>query len=346
MASYKIIFKGEICENSDRDKIDTLLAKFFKIPVEKASQLFNGKEYSLKKRLDVDDAIAMQQKLLGIGVITRLIKEETLASDITYQQAEPQSQHVEPDPNKTDESQQAELSVWWQKKFVLIEKLEVESYKPSFKEKFFAQFNPLALLLNIIYYFIKGMWTKGILLWFGMTVYWVLLEIIEENGIFIKESLYVVPPFMIPMLLVNRDYYLFKTKGEITWGFVPQLFIKPFAQKLMALFCIISLALDITFAMLPIDLYDGVWRANKDGATVKIELSAFEPSISINGTNFPVLEVITDDTDLATLKVQMVDGSSVNWKLKTIEDNNGEYYIAMKTHSGRQDRLSYVKDIY
>lgn len=345
MASYKIIFKGEICENSDRDKIDTLLAKFFKIPVAKANQLFNGKAYSLKKGLDVDSAIAMQQKLLGIGVITRLIKEETLASDITYQAPEPQSQHAESEPNKANESQQAELSAWWKNKFVLIEKLEDESYKPSFKEKFFAQFNLLALVLNIIYYFIKGMWAKGILLWFGITVYLTLLTLIEESGVFVKESLYVVPPFMIPMLLVNRDYYLFKTKGEIVWGFVPQLLIKPFAQKLMALFCIISLVLDITFAMLPTDLYDGVWRGNKDGATVQIELSAFEPRILINGVSFPVKEITTDDTDLATLKVQLSDGATVHWKLKAIEETN-DYYIAMKMHAGLQDRLTYVKGIY
>ncbi|MBL4941911.1 MAG: hypothetical protein JKY81_09635 [Colwellia sp.] len=90
MATYKIIFKGEICENSDRDKIELVLAKFFKIPVAKANKLFNGNAYALKKGIDVDDAIAMQQKLLGIGVITRLIKEETLASDITYQTPAPE----------------------------------------------------------------------------------------------------------------------------------------------------------------------------------------------------------------------------------------------------------------
>jgi hypothetical protein len=96
VATYKIIFKGEICENSDRGKIDILLAKFFKIPVAKANKLFNGNAYALKKGLDVDNAIAMQQKLLGIGVITRLIKEETLASDITYQESAPESAKANP----------------------------------------------------------------------------------------------------------------------------------------------------------------------------------------------------------------------------------------------------------
>jgi hypothetical protein len=90
VATYKIIFKGEICENSDRGKVELVLSKFFKIPVAKANKLFNGNAYALKKGIDVDDAIAMQQKLLGIGVITRLIKEETLASDITYQAPAPE----------------------------------------------------------------------------------------------------------------------------------------------------------------------------------------------------------------------------------------------------------------
>lgn len=343
MASYKVIFKGEICENSDRGKIDILLAKFFKIPVAKANQLFNGKAYSLKKGLDVDDAIAMQKKLLAIGVITRLIKEETLASDITYQQPEPQSQ----DSADTTIPEKAKaLSSWWQKRFSLIAKLEDESYKPSFKEKIIVQFNPLALVLNIIYYFIKGMWAKGILLWFGITVYLFLLSTLEESGLFIKESFYVIPPLMLPMLLVNRDYYLFKIKGEVVWRFLPALLTKPLVQKLMAAFCIISLALDLAIALLPTDIYDGVWRGNKDGATVQIELSSLEPNIIINGANFPVLEVTTDDTDLATLKVQLTDGASVYWKLKTTEETNDGYNIAIKMHAGLQDRLTYVKDIY
>ena len=96
MATYKIIFKGEVSENSDRGKIDILLAKFFKIPVAKANKLFNGNAYALKKGLDVDEAIALQQKLLGIGVITRLIKEETLASDITYQEPASECQKNKP----------------------------------------------------------------------------------------------------------------------------------------------------------------------------------------------------------------------------------------------------------
>lgn len=89
VATYKVIFRGEISESSDRGKIEPVLAKFFKIPVAKANLLFNGKAYALKKGLDVDNAIAVQQKLLGIGVITRLIREETLVDDITYQESEP-----------------------------------------------------------------------------------------------------------------------------------------------------------------------------------------------------------------------------------------------------------------
>jgi hypothetical protein len=86
VAVYKIIFKGEVTSDGNRVKIEAALAKFFKIPVEKASVLFNGKAYALKKGLEVDKAISMQQKFSKIGVVTHLVKEEVVVEDITTQE--------------------------------------------------------------------------------------------------------------------------------------------------------------------------------------------------------------------------------------------------------------------
>jgi hypothetical protein len=86
VAVYKIIFKGEITSNGNKVKIEAALATFFKIPVDKASVLFNGKSYALKKGLEVDKAITMQQKFSKIGVVTHLVKEEVVVEDITTQE--------------------------------------------------------------------------------------------------------------------------------------------------------------------------------------------------------------------------------------------------------------------
>ncbi len=85
VAVYKIIFKGEITNEGNRGKIEAALAKFFKIPVEKASVLFNGKSYALKKGLTEDAAELMQKKFKAIGVVSHLIKEENVTDEITSQ---------------------------------------------------------------------------------------------------------------------------------------------------------------------------------------------------------------------------------------------------------------------
>ena len=85
MSEYKIIFKGEITNESNRPKIELALAKFFKIPSEKASGLFNGKSYALKKGLTLNSAEQMQTKFKSIGVVTHLIKEDSVTEGISSQ---------------------------------------------------------------------------------------------------------------------------------------------------------------------------------------------------------------------------------------------------------------------
>lgn len=88
MAVYKIIFKGEITNEGNRRKIEASLAKFFKIPVEKAATLFNGKPYALKQGLTLEVAEVMQQKFKNIGVVSHLIKEENITDEITSQSSD------------------------------------------------------------------------------------------------------------------------------------------------------------------------------------------------------------------------------------------------------------------
>ncbi|MEI6894960.1 MAG: hypothetical protein V5789_10120 [Colwellia sp.] len=85
MAVYKIIFKGEIKNERYRSKTEAALAKLFNINAAKASVLFNGKSYALKKGLTQGAAELMQRKLNQIGVVSYLIREETITDEITCQ---------------------------------------------------------------------------------------------------------------------------------------------------------------------------------------------------------------------------------------------------------------------
>jgi hypothetical protein len=82
---YKIIFKGEITSDVDRESVEVGFANFFKVPIEKVSTLFNGKSYYLMKKLEVDNAISIQKRLLKIGVVTHLVKEEEKVEKVATQ---------------------------------------------------------------------------------------------------------------------------------------------------------------------------------------------------------------------------------------------------------------------
>ncbi|RTR40281.1 hypothetical protein EKG38_06080 [Shewanella canadensis] len=86
METYKIIFKGRTVEGKDTVKIGILLAKFLKLPESKASQLFNGKSYALKKKLDHEKAKQVKSKLSSIGIITEIVKEVSISEDVSFQE--------------------------------------------------------------------------------------------------------------------------------------------------------------------------------------------------------------------------------------------------------------------
>lgn len=363
MTSYKIIFKGEVCENSDRGKIETVLAKFFKIPVAKANKLFNGNAYALKKGIDVDDAIAMQQKLLGIGVITRLIKEETLASDITYQTSEPASMAEESKKPKGETSADttsegkaqkkddiSELSRAWQMRFALLEKFSEESSKLSVKERVLMQFNFFALLFGPFYYLFKGMKVKGLLFLSGIMCFHGILLIAETNGSEVKQGLYIISSNFFPMLFANEDYYRHVRYKETIWEKFPKILTKPFITMpaLLCSFMFIAFALSYAFSGFS-TMYDvsGVWRGDSDGAMVMIDLSnASNKSISVNGNQYLINDINVDENDeIISMQVNGANGSHVTWTLRKFESEDGSFYINLTLPNGVQDTLSFVREL-
>lgn len=85
MESYKIVFKGELKAGVDREKVIGPLCKFLKLPESKGHLLFSGKSLAIKKRLEHEKALKLYNAFEKLGLITHLIKEKSVADDITSQ---------------------------------------------------------------------------------------------------------------------------------------------------------------------------------------------------------------------------------------------------------------------
>lgn len=89
MESYKVLFKGQIAEEKNKEKLGVLLARFLHIRESETEQLFNGKAYALKKNLELDKAEKIQSKLASQGIITNIVKEKVTHNDVSIQENKP-----------------------------------------------------------------------------------------------------------------------------------------------------------------------------------------------------------------------------------------------------------------
>ncbi|MBW3531299.1 hypothetical protein, partial [Shewanella sp. NKUCC06_TVS] len=126
MNSYNVIFKGEIAEGKDRHKLSQALAKFLKVPEEKAHLLFSGNPICIKKALSESEANALKAKLNGVGIITHIKPVATQATTavpvattpVTPQQVAKPSIEAKPSTaTKPTVKSNDDLSKGWQKVF-------------------------------------------------------------------------------------------------------------------------------------------------------------------------------------------------------------------------------------
>lgn len=265
MATFKVIFKGELKEGADREKLNKALAKLFNIPDTKSSILFSGKSYAIKKGLPSEKSQLLHRKLDALGIITYIVSEEThkarlpeksLSSDTISTQS---SEHeilidgklhckycqsaIKSDPSdevKVGSSSDTSKSSKWESKFSLFNKLGADSkniytimaspeYKSlKFMDKQGLTFNPFAFILGPLYYFLKKMWFKGAFI-VGVTwLYVAILEFITASfNIDILQPLFWLPTAIICAQLANIDYYRLVNKDEKIWSCIPNIFSKP-----------------------------------------------------------------------------------------------------------------------
>ncbi|MFV0596806.1 DUF2628 domain-containing protein [Shewanella sp.] len=261
MNSYNVIFKGEIAEGKDRHKLSVVLAKFLKIPEEKAHLLFSGNPICIKKALSESEANALKAKLNTVGIITYVKASPPQASATTPVASKPVTPQKVATPITTPPvtptktkpviavkpavTSYDELSKGWQKVFAEFDLREADKLgllacakhpahrsrlkSQQLKANFVVNFNILAFLFGPFYYFAKGMWKKGL--------YLTLMLVMANIGIYMIWELFsgsrlldrLLPSLncAIFAVLANYDYYRYYKLGETTWPWMPKWMSSP-----------------------------------------------------------------------------------------------------------------------
>lgn len=248
MNTYNVIFKGEIAEGKDRHKLSVALAKFLKIPEEKAHLLFSGNPICIKKALSEGEANALKAKLNSVGIITytKLAPAQTSSTKpvaITSETQPKVATPTKPKPViavKPAVKSYYELSKGWQKVFAEFDLREADKLgllacakhpahtsrpkSQQLKANFVVNFNILAFLFGPLYYIAKGMWKKGL--------YLTLMLVMANIGIYMVWELFSGSELidrLLPSLncaifgaLANYDYYRYYKLNETTWPWMPK----------------------------------------------------------------------------------------------------------------------------
>jgi len=349
MTVYKIIFKGEITDQKRMESIGRGLAKFLKIPEDKFHLLFSGKTIALKKGLSEEAANMLHAKLLKAGVIT-YIKVEKVAAPTSKAKIN-HKQPAKPAVNKSSDKSQAStepLSTTWQERFEVLQRHEKGGVKLTFKDNQVININMLALIFGPLYYFAKGMWVKGAYLLGTLFIFYGLISLAAESGGKVTTGLLVGPYFVI-MTLANRDYYRHVKYGEKIWRWMPNWCKSPFAVVPTVLStCLLWVLLSYNFDSFTLDDMSGVWLAESDSAMVAVDLVSTDKSITINGSKFPIRQVLVDsnDSSIVSIEVEWVQGQLPIWTLSKIEaDESGSFYLGLTLHNGITDELSFVRGL-
>jgi len=247
MNSYNVIFKGEIAEGKDRDKLSQALAKFLKVPEGKAHLLFSGNPICIKKALSEAEANALTAKLNGVGIITYIKPATTQASSTTpvaapsvtpKQAAKPTIEAKPSTATKPTVKSYDDLSKGWQKVFAEFDlrqadklgyfasaKSPAHTSRPKmeqFKGNYLVGFNMLAFFFGPLYYMVKGMWKKGIYLMVFLSIFNIvclgILSFITDKDL---TPLMGIIDSVICASIAHYDYYRYYKLGETSWPWMP-----------------------------------------------------------------------------------------------------------------------------
>ncbi|SDN60630.1 DUF2628 domain-containing protein [Vreelandella arcis] len=265
-----------------------------------------------------------------------------------------------------DERQQ-ELSKTWQHKFDLLEKVGADhqsiyrsmgtaEYKAlGFRDKQRITFNLWAFIFGPLYYFVKKMWAKGLLL---LALIWLLstaLTLVEVAlGFSLPDVVYWIPGAVICAQLANHDYYRKVMKDETAWPGTPDFFTKPLGLTIASIGALL-LVLGVSFLtpgfgqemeQYQLEEVSGVWVSESDNTMVRVDFRDSDNShLTIDGERIPV-NITNVDRDNAIVTFRLVlNGQSYDWSLRQIFNDNNGFTLQMTLHDGTREPLAFVRNL-
>lgn len=265
------------------------------------------------------------------------------------------------------DARKQELSKSWQHKFDLLEKvgadhqsiyraMSTEEYKAlGFRDKHRIAFNFWAFIFGPLYYFVKKMWAKGLLI---LACIWLLataLTLVEAAlGFGLPDVVYWMPSAVIYAQLANHDYYRKVMQDETAWPGTPVFFTKPLGLAIapigaiLLLFGASFLTPEFGQEMEQYQLEDvsGVWVSESDNTMVRVDFRDRDSShLTIDGERFPVT-ITNVDRDNAIVAFRLIlNGQSYVWSLRQIFNDNNEFTLQMTLHDGTREPFSFVRNL-
>jgi Protein of unknown function (DUF2628) len=126
----------------------------------------------------------------------------------------------------TSPQRYTELPRSWQQRFVFYDRYGVPNSSPesreafrklSFGDKMRLNTNIWGLLFGPFYFFVKGMWRKGlVLLALAIVLAGAFIAVVDAPEIIVRAASLVVP--VLAMTTANYAYYLHVAKGGESWN--------------------------------------------------------------------------------------------------------------------------------
>lgn len=85
MDKYKLIFSGQIKPDKQKDVLGRFLCKFLNISESNIDKLFSGRSFALRSNLSQQNVYELQAKLEQAGILTKVIREQQLEEEVTFQ---------------------------------------------------------------------------------------------------------------------------------------------------------------------------------------------------------------------------------------------------------------------
>ncbi|ANI28974.1 hypothetical protein PL78_03860 [Yersinia entomophaga] len=208
----------------------------------------------------------------------------------------------------------------WERKFLLMDKLGFRDDKYSgdqtlakqlaFGDRFTINFNAWALLFGSVYYFIKGMWQKGLIIMAAGILF-------SAFAIFLgyERQAYLIPS-VVTALMANVDFYRLSRFNEKIWPKFPAIFGK-------IKFCLLVLVFSLVIGVMTVVASE---RAELETSACSVLTEILQWQLDSNATCKKV--TIDEEVTEGFYRAHAVLDNG-NEMLITLEQRNNQIYVVV-----------------